>query len=284
MANQEDELTQRERRAQRHSQNKRKDMPGDLKRAVRAYGPMTLIVLAIAGAAAGVYVLSTASENCPDPHWHATAAIFLPGMQRVDFAAPRSVSGMPYYDWDTHLKKEGNPRFSTALHMHQSATSPETGSALVGAAQWHMENNGKCVSVENALRILEIDASEDSLTLTGGHEQVTGQSGTFTANATSPLRWWVQAVDGTWDERTWSEVSGYQLKDGESLLIALGNYDDAQVAQMQSQIPAPISRVAVAPTSSQAPTTTAAATTTTTTTAAATTTQAPTSGNSTAQP
>jgi hypothetical protein len=244
-----DDLSQRERRALRHRENRRKELPGEMARKVRAYGPMTLIVLAVVGAAAGVYYLSSSGQECPDPHWHSTFGIFVPDEagqpKRIDFAAPRTDGGLIYYDYNS-LARGGNPNFSATLHMHQ--TGGETGSAALGPAQFHMEQRGKCISVRQALHVVEVDAKEDSLTLTGGHLRV-GQGGTYTASAESPLRWFVQTLDDSceyrWEERTWSQVRGYQLKDGEALLVALGNYDESQLQSMQAQIPDPISRPGV---------------------------------------
>ena len=176
-------------------------------------------------------------------HSHVTFAIFLPGEagepHRVDFAAPLNTKGRVYYDYAS-----GSSRMTLALHMHQ--TGDEVGNATLGPAQWHMESPGECVQVQEALRLVDVESAVDRLALAGGHTQVEAQRGTFIANATSPLRWWLQSSmpDGewTWQEKTWDEIRAHELLDGESLLVALGSYSDAQVVTMQAMIPAPISR------------------------------------------
>src|SRR5687767_13390909 len=116
-----DELTQRERRAQRHSQNKRRDMPANVKRNLRAYAPVAIILLAVVGAAAGVYYLTNRPSECVDGHWHATFGVFIPDEAgnpvRVDFQTPRTTSGLFYYDYSA-TSLGGASSFSMALHMH----------------------------------------------------------------------------------------------------------------------------------------------------------------------
>ena len=187
---------------------------------------------------------STEPQPCPT-HWHATFAVFIPGTGgsplRVDFASPRTPNGHPYYDLGSSTAG-GDAKMTYALHMHQSGG--ESSGAQLDQAQWHMEAS-TCTFVGEALHIVDVDVSNETLRLSGGHTQVTGQSGTFAVTAASPLRSWLQTENGTawqWSERPWSEVSGHQMRNGEALLVALGSYDDAQVAFMQSQVAAPATR------------------------------------------
>ncbi|MFO1532512.1 MAG: hypothetical protein ABR562_02250 [Thermoplasmatota archaeon] len=261
MADEEDELTQRERRAQRHQENRRREMPGNVARSFKAYAPLALILGVVAVAAVGVWYVNSTGQDCPDPHWHATFGLFIPGAdgapERVDFASERTTTGLHYYDWDAHNAGTGDPYLSPTLHMHQAGTSQETGSADLGPAQWHMENPGKCIGVKSGLHVIEVDASDSSLNLWGEHKQVSGQFGTFEANETSQLRWFLQTAQGTWSETTWSDLKNHQMQDGESFMGALGHYTDAQIQSMESQIPAPISRPPPSTTATSAPPTTA---------------------------
>jgi hypothetical protein len=131
-----------------------------------------------------------------------------------------------------------------AVHMHQSGA--EQGTQALGPAQWHFEQDGSCVGVRAALHAVEIDATATSLKMssTSAHAQV-HQDGTYTANATAKLRWFTETnTNGnwTWQEKTFDQVKSYQLPDGAKLLVALGSYTEAQVHQMEVQIPDPISR------------------------------------------
>lgn len=247
----EDELTQRDRRAMRHSKTRRTSTPGNLTRSVRRYAPLVIVLLAVAGAGVGVYYLSESGQQCVTDHWHATFGVYIPDEAgnpvRVDFGTPRTPGGLLYYDYSS-TNLGGASAFSMTLHMHLTGAEAE-GPASLGPAQFHMEQPGKCVGVRRALAIVEVEATSDSLRLFGGHEQVTGQSGTFTADGEKELRYWVQSLDRTtcqygWHERSWSSVRNYQLQDGESLLVALGDYSDADIVRMQGEIPEPISRQA----------------------------------------
>jgi hypothetical protein len=217
---------------------------------------LVIVLAALAGFGA-LFYYNVQTENdratgCPT-HWHATFAVFVPDKAgepvRIDFGTPKAANGNPYYDLN------GGAGMGIALHMHLDPRSAERGSAALGPAQWHMEGMGQCVSVKSALHIVEVDATATSLHLFGAHAQV-HQDGTWTASGDQRLRYWVESEDKgnwTWHERSWDDVKGYQLKDGESFLAAFGNYSDAQVKAMESQIPAPISRVHV--TQSSVPTT-----------------------------
>lgn len=241
-----DDLTQREKRALRHQQNKRRERPEKLKRNWKKSAPLALILLTVTAAGAGIYYLSTSGPPCPD-HWHGTFGVYLPGPggqpERVDLAAPRTASGAKYYDYGS--ARSGGAGFSMTLHMHQSGS--ESGSEALGPSQWHMEGGGKCISIASALRVVNIDPSADSLTLSGAHSQVPGQSGTFSADQNQTLRWQVESLESstctwTWKDWTWANVKGHQLQDGERLLVVLGHSNETQMKSLQDQIPLPISR------------------------------------------
>lgn len=187
------------------------------------------------------------SAACPDPHWHATFAIFLPGPdgspQRVDFAAPRTADGAHYYDLAS-AHRGGDPLMDVSVHLHQSGG--ETGSSDLGPAQVHMESRGVCMSLKATLHVLEADAGPANLTLFGGHAQVAGQSGTWTAAGGATLRFWVESygADGAWawKELSYAEAAPRQLRDGERLVVAFGAYTDAHATAMQQAVPLPITR------------------------------------------
>jgi hypothetical protein len=234
-----EDLSQREKRMQRHKAERSKDLP---KAMAKTYGIWLIVLLVLGGAAYAIYASTTGGQECPG-HWHATFAVYVPGPngapQLVDMASPRAPNGNAYYDLS------GGAGMGLAVHMHQSGA--EKGSEALGPTQWHFEHDGTCVGVKSALHAVEIDASADSLKLYGGHAQA-HQEHTWEANETAKLRWFVETQVGgnwTWQERTWSEVKSYQLPDGSSLLVTFGNYSDAQVKQMEAQVTPPISRSAV---------------------------------------
>jgi hypothetical protein len=201
-----------------------------------------------------VVIDDSGSRDCPG-HWHTTFAVFVPNPdgspQRVDFASPRAANGRNYYDLS------GGAGMGMSMHMHQEGD--ERGTEAHGPAQWHLEQEGICVSLRSALRSVEIEAREGYLRLYGAHAQV-GQAATWEDNGEQVLRTWIQQDTGGFNY-AWSEVDAgdalrRNLQDGESVLVAFGDYDDSQVRAMQSVIPPPISRRAAEapPTTSAAPT------------------------------
>lgn len=213
------------------------------RRADPAYRRRVLITWLVVGAAvvgAGVFVAKTVdfSAKCPG-HWHATFGIYIPGPdgtpQRVDFASPRSEKNpaLAYYQLGQ------DPKMRLSIHMHQSGS--EQGAAELGPTQLHYETNGACESLQDAMETLDVGLDATSLTLGGAHAQA-HQTGVWENAGNQTLQFWLQTTDGIWHDKLAAEMLGYQLKDGESTLIAFGNYSPQQVATMQNSIPAPMSR------------------------------------------
>lgn len=247
-----DQLSVRERRAQHAKEQARKQAPG---RALRKAALPAFVILLLAGVAAGFYFTSKSNPDCPG-HFHGTFAIYVAddagNPELIDFASPVASNGGHYYDLQNR-----NSGMSLSVHMHQSGS--ETGSQALAPTQIHFEAPGRCVPMDETLSALDVKASSSKLTLSGGHAQV-GQDGTYTEAGNQSLRFFVEKrfnetyekVNGVrtlksasfaWQEKSWGQIDTYQLRDGEKLLIAFGNYSDAQVAQMQDSIVDPISRV-----------------------------------------
>lgn len=232
-----DDMTQREKRLQRHKAESRKDRP---KQVAKTYGIWLLVLLVVGGAGYALYQFAGNGPDCPG-HWHATFEVYVPGPngqpQRIDMASPRAPNGAAYYDLNS-----GGAGFGLEVHMHQSG--PEAGDAAQQPAQWHFEKDTVCVGVKTALHAVEIDASATGLHIYGAHAQV-HQDHDWTVNATNQLRYFTQTLQNgtwTWQEKTWDQVKSYQLPDGSSLLVAFGNYTPEQIKAMQAHVPAPLSR------------------------------------------
>ena len=245
----EEDMTQRERRAQRH--RKTRGSSSGSGRSARRYIPMVLIALLVVSVAVGVFMVSNQTKrDCVTSHWHATFALFKEGPEgepvRIDFSSQKTANGNIYYDFDSTRLYGGARAFDLTAHMHQDPNSPETGDGSVARYQLHMEDAGKCTGVRAILRKVDVDAQADKWILTGPHAQV-GQAGTIQATPESPQRWWLQTHDAcgvwTWHEKTFDEIRGYQLKDGESIIGAIGSFNETQVKSMQDSVPPPSSRV-----------------------------------------
>jgi hypothetical protein len=231
-----DELSQRERRAQRHRETARKELP---KTIATTYGIWLLVAVVVGAAAYGIYKVSTSGQDCPG-HFHATFEVYVPGPngqpQKIDMASPMASNGQHYYDLN------GQAGMGLEVHMHQ--VGAEAGAQDVQPTQWHFEKDGVCVGVQSALHAVEIDADATTVKLFGAHAQV-HQDHTWVANATAHVHYFVQAKTGgnwTWSERIFGDVKGYQLQDGESLLVLFGDYPLTIIKQLEAGVPVPSSR------------------------------------------
>lgn len=227
-----DELTQREKRAQRHKVESRKTAPG---RMARKAALPAFVILLLAAVAAGFWYTNTHQPDCPT-HWHATFGVFLPGEDNA--SQPMEVNfRSPYYDISTGKTPE-------RAHMHQGD----------GFNQMHFEQAGTCVGVKEWMKYVEVRLSSNSIELFGQHAAL-GQEGTWKASGTQQVHAWVESCVGadgpvcdggqwTWEERSVKSVEDYQLKDGEKILVYLGDFTPAQVQQMKDSIHDPVSRQA----------------------------------------
>jgi hypothetical protein len=207
-----DGLTQREKRAQRHKVEARKGAPGRLAR--KAIVP-TLIILVLAGIAAGFYFTSKNAQACPS-HWHSTFDVYVQegnGTRRVNFR---------------HPSFDLNGQTPLRAHMHQGD----------GKNQLHFEGGGVCVGVEEAFRYVDVDLEGNSIRFTGIHEDL-GQDGTFREEGNKTLEVYIESPEGVWRHPSVGSILDYQLKDGERILILYGSFTDEQVAEFQAAMPVP---------------------------------------------
>lgn len=234
-----DDLSQRERRMQRHKETVRKDLP---KTVAKTYGVWLLVILVVAGTGYALYKASTGGQECPT-HWHATFEVYVPGAngkpELIDMASPRAANGGHFYDLN------GGAGWGLSVHMHQTGSEAGSDPRLYPTQLHYEPQDGSCVGVKSTLHAMEIDADASSLKLFGAHAQV-HQDKTWTVNATDSLHYYLDSKVGgnwTWGEQSWSDLKGHQLRDGESLLVLFGNYTPDQVKQLQAGVPAPMTRV-----------------------------------------
>ncbi len=242
----EDGLTQRERRAQRHRGNRAKQAPTDWARKGRVALPFLVIAaIVIAGAGLIVYLKSTGAE-CPD-HWHATQAVFVPGgakqgeydtFHRIDWNSPIAPNGRPFYNFNTA------PAMSMTIHMHQDG--PERGEAAHGPSQFHFEGGTKCIGIQNALHIIHLEVDADSVQIAPDSPLAAANAayvGPYVNDGNQTLHFFLQTEQDSgqweWSERNFGEYLHYQLKDGESMLLAFGHYSPEQIEAMKQVIPRP---------------------------------------------
>lgn len=221
----EDKMTVRERRAQNAKATAIKTAPGKVARKMIVPG---IIVLVIAVIATGMYFNDKNASKCPG-HWHATFDVYVQEgneTQRISYAAPQ-------FDL--------NGQTPLRSHMHQSDRKN----------QFHFEQGGLCVGIEEALGYVDTDVSGSSVKLDGVHGGL-GQAGTFRGNVTVyiehvsdrqyALRDGVKVIESEtleWRQHSFRSVADYQLKDGERFLILQGDYTADQVAQFQAAMALP---------------------------------------------
>ena len=220
----EDRLTVRERRAQHAKSQARKGAPGKVLR--KAIVP-AIILLVIAAIATGMYFNDKNAAKCPG-HWHATFDVYVQDgnqTRRMSFAAPQ-------------FDLNGQTPFRS--HMHQADRKN----------QFHFEQGGLCVGVEEAFGYIDVDINANSLVFDGVHGSL-GQDGTYRGNETHPLTAWIQHISDRgerdasgrvtsatleWREHSLRSIQDYQLKDGERLLILHGSYTADEIAAMQAAV------------------------------------------------
>lgn len=197
-------------RQQRAAQNRRKAIPAKV-------GKRLLIGLIVAVALAGiVYAVQQNAEtrgSCPG-HWHATFAVYVDG-ERVPFPQP------PYLI---------APQGKLPLSMHMHTPSQET---------LHFEPaQPECLGVKDTMEYVDVDVSENKLTLSGAHEEGPF-GGSYEPDGNKTLRFFVQERGGDMQESEWSSLRGRQLADGEKLLIVYGDDTLDEVASYMEALPDP---------------------------------------------
>lgn len=216
---QEREMTVRERRAQHAREQARKDAPARLARKAIVPG---IIILLIAAIATGFYFTNKSQGECPG-HWHATFDVYVQDengtFDRISFRDPQ-------FD----LSSGKTP---LRAHMHQGD----------GKNQWHFEQGGQCVGVEEAFDYIDVELSTDRITFEGRHAgPILDQAGTYEETGNKTLRAFIESPSGEWREKSVRSILDYQLKDGEALLIVYGAPTDAQLQQFQDAVAVPDGR------------------------------------------
>ena len=221
-----DGLSQREKRAQRHKTESRKGAPGKMAR--KAIVP-AIVLLVLAGVATGFWYTYTHQPDCPT-HWHATFDVYVPS--KANASQPEQVNyRSQFYDISGGQMPE-------RAHMHQSD----------GYNQFHFEQATVCVGVREAFGYVDTKVSTHELQLVGHHADF-GQAGTWKDNATAHLHIYIDHVSNItkvnkapvsahweWKEESVGSVLNYQLKDMEKVLVVFGDYTPAQIAQMEAQV------------------------------------------------
>lgn len=218
-APQDDGLTVRERRAQHAKSQARKQAPGKMLR--KAIVP-AIIILVIAGISAGFYFTAKNQGDCPG-HWHATFDVYV---QQSDGTTDRMEFRHPAFDLN------GQTPFRS--HMHQADNKN----------QFHFEQGGQCVGVQEAFSYVDVDVRATSLTFDGAHSAL-GQAGTYRVNDTRSLDAYIESADGVWRHPSVRSILNYQLLDGERLLLTYGDFSPDEIAQFQAGVALPSSGRAV---------------------------------------
>ncbi len=178
-----------------------------------------LIILVVAGIGAGMYFTAQNAGECPG-HWHATFHVYVDD-DRISYGA---------YNLE-------NQRTPLSHHLHSGDD-----------AKVHFEPpTGGCIGFSEFLSKVDTRVTSDSLRLDGIHEDMR-QGGTFTSDGNRTLHIF-HAPDGdNWKSISASALNKRQLLDGERVLIAFGEYSEAQIEMMQNAVPYPNGRGGIPPT------------------------------------
>ncbi|MFA5943438.1 MAG: hypothetical protein WC876_03115 [Candidatus Thermoplasmatota archaeon] len=195
-------------RQERAAAQRRKALPA---KAGKRLLIVAIVVVAIAGV---VYAFQQSAETrreCPG-HWHATFQIFVEG-ERVPFPQP------PYL-----MAPQG--KLPMSLHMH----TPSQEILHFEPAQ------PECLGTKDTFEIVDVDLGATKMTIGDDHGPL---AGSYENDGNKTLRYFVQVRDGEMEETTWSKLGGRQLANGEKLLIAYGQYTEAQIKAMMGGISTP---------------------------------------------
>jgi len=169
-------------------------------------------ILALAGVV-GFLALNADRRDCPG-HWHATFAVYIDD-ERLPFPQP------PY-----SMDREGG-EMPMSLHMHRP-----------NQELLHFEpSSPRCVGVGPALRSIDVRLEPGELRLEGAHS-AGPMGGTYRDDGNRTLRVFIEGDEGL-QERPVRDVLGYQLRDGEKLLVAYGSYTQDEVEDLMDRIGEP---------------------------------------------
>lgn len=203
-----DDLTPRERRAQRAKESG----SGGHKPSGTFFTPTVIgwiiAILIIGGAIAGFSYTSWKQGQCPG-HWHASFVVVIDG------------EPVPYTQYNLE-----NQRTPFESHLHRGE----------GGTQIHFEPSpAKCIDFKDFLSAVDTTITSKKVVLTGHHGE-TEWAGTYDNQTVRAFR---DLPDNDWEEVSVSSIMGRQLKDGEKVLFLYGDYTDAEVQQWQGQVPFP---------------------------------------------
>lgn len=166
---------------------------------------------------------------CPD-HWHTGYDVYYQdsgSIHRVDWVAPLwPGTSYHYYEYGNPTGYKA-PGMSIASHIHMDPSGKES----APFNQIHYEKPGSCIPIKDALKAIDVGLSSNGLSLSGGLPHKS-----FTANATAGIHVWTRDLLDVWTERDYSYAASTQVKDGESFLVAFGDFTAAQVKQMQDNV------------------------------------------------
>lgn len=207
-----DEMTQRERRRQQFEKEKKKT--GDWLTPERFKGLIipAIVVLIIGGIVAGMVANQASADECPG-HWHSAYTVYIDG-DRVPF------NPQAYPPWGDSDNAE-----APGTHIHGDD----------GIYHWHPAVQ-RCTPWEDGLAHLDVDVSEDTLTLGSPHG---ARAGTYAEDGSNEVHLFEQrwsAQEDEWVEITdFSDVLGHQPGNGDGLVILYGDHTQEEIDALLAQ-------------------------------------------------
>lgn len=194
------DVSQRERRRQRHESSKPAVAPGLILKQYR----VPLVILLLWGGAISYTVASDGGEPpCPG-HW-------------------MNVFQVTINDQGGVFSRVTNPAAAPGVELHGADNV------------FHFEPRvERCTGLDDAFAALGVDLGRDAIQVEPGHSVPTDR---FSNNATHELRTYLQPWQGAWERRDVSDMLGYQLKEGERVLVTYTAMN-ASVEDDQERVPA----------------------------------------------
>lgn len=173
-----------------------------------------LVVVLVVGGVVALVVRQGDAPDCPG-HWHASLGVVVEG-ERVPFPQPP-------YNWEG---EGGDLPF--AMHMHRPDQE-----------QLHFEPaRPRCQGVQQTMALLDVRIEPGLLRFAGAHEQGPF-GGEYRDDGEQVLRTFLEARGEGLREEPVDAILDYQLRDGEKLLVAYGDYAPEEIEVLMAQIDEP---------------------------------------------
>lgn len=174
--------------------------------------PMGLVILAVAIIGFGGLMYwnfqqdTATAQACPG-HWHSGYAIFINGT-KLDYSNMQASYANPPSGHDHHIHANDG-----IYHFHPSRI--------------------RCTPVEDMVKRLGVEVGGEAVKVT----LHPGMDGHYAFGNNMKVRTFVEKVQGSWEEVSWSSIRGQQLPNGARFLFTFGDLTAEQIEAQKAMVP-----------------------------------------------